>query len=1736
MFQARSRASSSRSNEDCPSPSMAAAATAAPAAVLNTSSSDSNLDDDPNNSLIKKVRSRVSSILPDALSKWFSPAAAKRPRDSDNSSAGNSPTGRNGNLLRVQQPRFTDQDVSLVTQEQPQQEEYDADHAPPIRKRTRLDDEFNTSSIDYNDDMSALPGPSGLNISAIDRRGSLPAGAQGPQSGMRNIFTSSTPSTSPQSSGMQQKFESTNRTTAPFNFASASNVPANRGLIATSAREEQQHNESLSSSIRHRRSIREIGQRKRLNIPPMAVDRSTSEPPAAIFGGKKTVGRVNEFTQQQSSNEDLANDDGDRPRSDETQSNVLSNGNLNESASESSSVSNLNLSQTEHMENRRLSGFMGNNRSKRYRVAGSTGDLCFSSHLETEKSLFSVKNAGGSGRPAFNAFIYGSTSSLGSSNSSLFANSPFYNGRTMYGGASAYTVRRDNRQKALRVPVQIRPSSSLSNFSSSNVSLASDTSALSNTAKRILEIMNQCSGPLNEARKLGSSLSLNSTLGSAKVPGLVQARKRFNEEDLSINRSIRMSSPRTPYSRPQSATGNSSSSSVNKPSISELQIPTMSQLLQMKRLQSNTESARLVAAKSSFTTVLNQPIEYKLPTESGSDDTNNNVKHTSKMRHKLHRVREETNTERCSNTSAPQVHLPDVQLTGLKAVPKFDIKLPAPGTVASSNGSSELSSLKRSADTANIGLGSDKDHPQQKTATIRSSLSSGYDSGKSSPTSVSPFNSNNVYKFSAPTKLALPTDSSPMASNIAKVQNHFKFSDPEPIGAGKSSPRVNSSKLTGIQFDPSMAKPKTTVDPIPAPATSPAKTPLPLKSGSCLDALKAPVIPELKSGSCLDALSKPVTPVTTTASFGNAFKLTGSDKWECDTCMVRNDPDKTKCVACETPKPGAKTAAIETPKSGFALVTASKSAPVTSDSGFKALVAQQSAKWECSDCMTRNDADKIKCVCCEKLKPGSATAVTSAATVPAAVKSMFTMPVTSTTSDKGFKALAAQQSSNKWECSACLTRNEASRSKCACCEQAKPGSTPVDAPSFSFGSKSAAVTGTTGSTFSFGTTSSADGKDAPQKTGFTFGVPASSTSSVPTGGFRFGAVATTTATSSTEDNSNVTFGSGTTAPSVAPSTTGSGFSFGSKPSVPSSDVTDNSKTVKSNEPKAVSSGFGSGGFSFGAKPVTEETKKSETVTSTTATSGFSFGSSAAAAGSASKSSESLKSTGFTFGKSTEAPSSTVSTTSATSGAETKNPITAPTLSSISAVSSSSATSAIPFSFGSPSTSAAAASATKTAVNSGGMFSFGSPKTSSTAVETTTSTGAAAIAKVTPATAAIVPSVPIFGGAQKPAGPSITPSFSFSSTTASTVASSAAQTSTATVAPSFTFGSTVVKPTETSSVTNTNATSSTTATNFVFGQSSQSTKRPASIFEAPATATATSSDKPTFGTFGASSSASSTAESSIFGGTAAAGSSGFSFGGSAAVNAPKPAESTSAFTFGGGNPTPAVTAPVFGAGSAPKSIFGSPQSTANSSSSFGGFGTISNSNNTATFGSSNFGGASQSTSASSGSIFGQTAVPAFGSSTSSTGGNQAAPPFGSAPTVFGGAASASSPFGAPVAPASSGPTADEPQPKKPFEFGSSSSVNNQPAAPFQFGASSNNNNNNDNGAKPFSFSAHSAPSFNFTAGSNPGQSAAPAAAPAFQFGAGAMPQQNPFAATTIPGQTTQQQTRRKIRATRRITPR
>ena len=191
--------------------------------------------------------------------------------------------------------------------------------------------------------------------------------------------------------------------------------------------------------------------------------------------------------------------------------------------------------------------------------------------------------------------------------------------------------------------------------------------------------------------------------------------------------------------------------------------------------------------------------------------------------------------------------------------------------------------------------------------------------------------------------------------------------------------------------------------------------------------------------------------------------------------MSKNDLDKEKCLCCETPKPGSKpvkTPSTTSSSSGFKFGMPTTVAPVANDDLFKNLAAQQKkANWECSECMTSNDVNKEKCACCEAPKPGSQKASSQTSSFSFGVKSStsdssitpkfsFGMPASTISSsmpslaknvDPDFKKIVEKQKAD-WECSACMTRNDQSKSKCICCEQAKPGSSE-NKSQFSFGSK-----------------------------------------------------------------------------------------------------------------------------------------------------------------------------------------------------------------------------------------------------------------------------------------------------------------------------------------------------------------------------------------------------------------------------------------------------------------------------------------------------------------------------------------------------------------------------------------------------------------------------------------------------------------------------------------------------------
>lgn len=1123
-----------------------------------------------------------------------------------------------------------------------------------------------------------------------------------------------------------------------------------------------------------------------------------------------------------------------------------------ESAADVTKSNPANMQQQQHQRktglfNMSATGTAGNTRNSS-RTSSFGNGLNFYSHLEGRKSLFTGQNHGISNplnnstlsltslnRRQFNASIYGSTSALSDSRL-LNTFSPFYKGKTTYGGAAAYNkyTAGAGASNVRITPTLIRPTSSISTLSSSNNSLAANAisqqgaggnSTISSTAKRILDLINDFATPLSEAKKMASNLKTNPNL---QIPP--QAKGRLNESDLNASRAMRLSQVRTPYSRPAvilQPSGNANGRGIIggplPPPVQELQVPTMSQLLQMKKMQNTTEKARKTtttqnAARNVVTNT--GSTEYTLPevTTKATAAAANKVtekqetlqRHTNKIKNKV------TNSMRPSNASKdiqdeeppPPVNLPNIAFPLMQSVPIIDIKLNQTTKKESSNTTGSFDSTFNPTKTTSA-----------KTETNKMTTFA--------------FNTKTVIPTSTLTSSTTPiTDCKTTqvlnefpVNTLTKTTNTFKFSEPLQVKELPPTPNVDHNittctKLNKFEFSP----------PIDVTTMAAPKHP---------NTIQQPQQPQLKMGSCLDALSKPFSlpttsktittttiPTTSNATipltagnsgFGNQFKMS-TNEWECDACMIRNKADIYKCVACETPRPQAKPiaatqsnpsnsssltqlqpstfgqqfkksstewecdtcmirnkqestkcVACETPRKG----AASTSAPLPPiKNSFGDAFKPKSGTWECQTCMITNKNEAIECIACQTKKPGAgSTAGTSATTAlpttqfkfgfaAAGISNTTAATTSSSSADAGFKTLAAQQKVSKWECDACMTRNDSNRTKCACCEQPKPGTTNMESAStaankFTFGATAAAKF-----SFGFGPAANApkeeDIKKQLSKTENTkpnqgFAVATTTLSSPTTTGFQFGIKPTATLESKKDEtDANKTSTTGfkfgissdivkkTETSPTTPATTGlvvaekpvstasssntnTTTTAVSSPSVKFNLPTTLATTSSNDKPTGVAAptfSFGNntsassttGGFAFGVNKTETETKP---VLEKKSLDSFAFKTPAAVSNATGQSS------GFVFG------STTANKTSTTTSVSSSNNTTTTTA-------SSAFTAAVKpmFSFGSPtaasSVTTAASSATPsatavapTATSAFGGFSFGSNNTTTTAAAPTT---------------------------------------------------------------------------------------------------------------------------------------------------------------------------------------------------------------------------------------------------------------------------------------------------------------------------------------------------------------------------------------------------------------------------------
>ncbi|KAK2510177.1 hypothetical protein MC885_010985 [Smutsia gigantea] len=166
-------------------------------------------------------------------------------------------------------------------------------------------------------------------------------------------------------------------------------------------------------------------------------------------------------------------------------------------------------------------------------------------------------------------------------------------------------------------------------------------------------------------------------------------------------------------------------------------------------------------------------------------------------------------------------------------------------------------------------------------------------------------------------------------------------------------------------------------------------------------------------------------------------------QWDCSTCLVRNESNATKCVACQNPgEPSLSTSAIPAPAS-FKFGTSETSK--TTKGGFEGVFTKKEGQWDCSLCLACNQASATMCVGCQNPRKQDQ---------PASAVPTLASSDTSKAPEGGF-AGTLPKNEGQWDCSVCSVQNESSSLKCVACEASKPTYEPnAETPSaFTLGSK-----------------------------------------------------------------------------------------------------------------------------------------------------------------------------------------------------------------------------------------------------------------------------------------------------------------------------------------------------------------------------------------------------------------------------------------------------------------------------------------------------------------------------------------------------------------------------------------------------------------------------------------------------------------------------------------------------------
>ncbi|XP_036113047.1 E3 SUMO-protein ligase RanBP2 isoform X3 [Molossus molossus] len=160
-------------------------------------------------------------------------------------------------------------------------------------------------------------------------------------------------------------------------------------------------------------------------------------------------------------------------------------------------------------------------------------------------------------------------------------------------------------------------------------------------------------------------------------------------------------------------------------------------------------------------------------------------------------------------------------------------------------------------------------------------------------------------------------------------------------------------------------------------------------------------------------------------------------QWDCSVCLVQNEANATKCVACENPRKQNLPTSVSAPAAAYKFGASEISK--TPKSGVDNMFAKKDGQWDCSVCLVRNEANATKCAACQN--PG-VPSLSAAVTAPASFK--FSTSETGKATKNGFEGMFTKKE-GQWDCSVCCVRNEANTTQCVACQNPSTQSQPTPA-------------------------------------------------------------------------------------------------------------------------------------------------------------------------------------------------------------------------------------------------------------------------------------------------------------------------------------------------------------------------------------------------------------------------------------------------------------------------------------------------------------------------------------------------------------------------------------------------------------------------------------------------------------------------------------------------------------------